>query len=41
MWLIKYYINFQAKKVGLSEKSSDKVLKKILSKLKAKDKYKQ
>lgn len=38
MWLMKYYIKLQAKKKTFSDKSSEKLLKKILKKLKLEDK---
>lgn len=34
MWLMKYYIKLQAKKVACSDKTSEKLLKKIFRKLK-------
>ena len=38
MWLMKYYIKLQAKKTTVSDRSSEKLFKKILKKLKLGDK---
>ncbi len=38
MWLIKYYVKLQAKKIIVSEESSKSLLKKIFKKLKLEDK---
>ena len=38
MWLMKYYIKLQAKKIPFSDRSSERLLKKILKKLRSGDK---